>query len=149
MSDFGSLDQVDHIGFVFKDIGKIMELISSTLDIGPWHMLDFAQTENELIVGEPFKLKEAFIKVGGIVIELIQPVEGRSVWSYFVESGREGIHHLAFTVSNWENVVLRMREHGSRIMVGGLCQGKRWCYMEAERGDLVIELMDNFGMLEY
>ena len=116
-----SLPPLDHIGLIVKDLKKTTEYLSSTWGAGPWHIhesIEYYKEEigiDELDVGEPFGLKEAQGKLGAEMLEVIQPTDGkRSVYSKFLEANGQGLHHLAYTVPNWEEMVSYLLEHGGR-----------------------------------
>ncbi len=101
-ADIGAMNELipDHIGVVVKDADKTAEFLSSVWGIGPWRSMDYAPHKEDMIVGEPFALKAVFTKLGPTILELLQPVEGKSVWAEALETNGEGIHHMAFNVSD-------------------------------------------------
>ena len=142
-----SLPPLDHIGLIVKDLKKTTEYLSSTLGAGPWQIhegIEYYKEEigiDELDVGEPFGLKEAQAKLGTEVLEVLQPTDGkRSVYSKFLEANGEGLHHLAYSVPNWEEMVSYLLEHGGRLIACGYFEGYRWYYIETKPGGIVIEL---------
>ena len=145
-SDLTIPDSIDHIGIVVRDVDATIKFLSSTLNLGPWKIIDFTQSESELMVGQSVRLKVAYGKLGTTVLELLEPLEGEGVWSQFLENGTEGLHHLAFSVMNWDGMVSEMRDTGAEMIAGGHFQGKRWCYFHTKPGGIVVELMDRFGV---
>ncbi|MBA7507869.1 hypothetical protein ES706_06598 [subsurface metagenome] len=145
--DIVALPSPNHIGVVVKDVDKTIKFLSSMCGLGPWTTFDYTAHKEDMIVGEPFALKITFTKLGPTVLELLEPVEGRSVWAQFIETNGEGIHHIAFSVSNWDEMVSKLQERGGKMLVCALSsEGKRWCYFDTKPGGIVLELMDNFGL---
>jgi len=144
-SDTGAvaLPSPNHIGVVVEDADKTAEFLSS-IGIGPWQTFEFSPIKDELLVGEPFTLKVTWARLGPgpIVVELLQPIEGRSLWSQFLETNGEGAHHIAFSVSNWDEMVSKLKQQGGKMVAGSICEGKRWCYFDTKPGGIIIELMD-------
>jgi len=138
--DTAKLPPLENITVVVKDIDKTTEFLSRVCGIGPWETMEYAPTKDELMVGEPFKLKFAFATLGPIVLQLTQPLEGKTLWSEFLESKGEGLHNLFYSVPNWEEVVAKFKEQGSRILAGGSLDGKRWCIFDTRPGGIIIEL---------
>ncbi len=135
------LPPLENITVVVKDIDKTTEFLSRVCGIiGPWETMEYAPTKEELMVGEPFKLKFAFAKLGTIVLQLTQPLEGKTLWSEFLKSKGEGLHNLFFSVPNWEELVGKFNEQGSQIVAGGSLDGKRWCIFDTRPGGITIEL---------
>lgn len=131
-----------HIGVVVRDVDKTTKFLSSALGLGPWEIMETAQGKDVVMVGGAIKQKLAMTQLGPTVLELIQQLEGKGVWTEFLEKNGEGVHHIAFNVPNWDEMVSRLKEHGSKLVAGGIFQGKRWCYFDTEPGGLVIEFME-------
>ena len=98
-----------------KDVDKTIEFLSSTAGLGPWQIFEYSAEKDEVMVGEPFKIKVAWADVGGpLVYELIQPLVGRSVWAQFLETKGEGLHVIAYsTPSNWGEIVPKLQAQGA------------------------------------
>lgn len=61
------------------------------------------------------KVKIAFIPVGEVKIELLEPL-GEGAVSKFLEKRGEGIHHIAVQVDDIEGVLTRMKNAGVRLI---------------------------------
>ena len=162
-SDAGAValpSSIHHIGVVVEDIDKTMEFLSSIWGLGPWQTFEYVQGKEGLLAGEPFRLKVAFVKVGPTQFELLQPVEGNSVWAQFLKTNGEGVHHVAFMVPNWDEMVSHVLGHGGRMIAGGRAEAKeeagkimvvgsatgmRWCYLDTKPGGIIVEFMDELG----
>jgi len=147
-SDTGTiaLPSPNHIGVVVKDVDETTKFLSSVGGLGPWQTFEYSPHKDNMIVGEPFTLKMAITKLGSTVLELLQPVEGNSIWAQALETKGEGIHHIAFSVSNWEEMVSKLQEQGSRMVAGSVFGDNRWCYFDTKPGGIIVELMDNFEL---
>lgn len=66
----------------------------------------------DMLEGEPCTLKIAGAKLGSIIIGLLQTIEGKSLWADFLETKGEGIHHIAYSVSNWDDMASKIKEQG-------------------------------------
>jgi 4-hydroxyphenylpyruvate dioxygenase-like putative hemolysin len=120
-------------------MNETIEFLSSIWGIGPWQFFEYSPSQEDLTVGKPFRQKVAQAKLGTAVLELIEQLEGGGPWPEFLESKGEGIHHIAFTVSNYDEIVTRLEERGGKMIAGGIYQGKRWCYFATEPGGIVVE----------
>ena len=143
------LPSINHLGIVVKDVDKTAEFLSKLFGIGSWDIFDYEAAEDELIAGEPFKLRIAAAKVGQVFLEFLQPVEGKSIWADFLETKGEGLHHIAFTVSNWDDRFTYLQERGAKLLAGARIskfEGKRWAYFDIKSGGLVVEFMDDYGL---
>jgi len=99
---------------------------------------------DELGVGEPFRVKLAFTQFDKIRIELIEPLEKTSIYSEFIRTNGEGLHHIALNSSNWDEMVSKLLERGGKILAGGFYEGKRWCFVQTRPGGIIFEPLDNF-----
>ena len=137
-----ALSNPHHIGVVVKDIDETTKFLSSMFGLGPWDISEYVPAKDEVIVGEPFRLKIAFAKLGETSLELLQPLEGRTIWSEFLETHGEGVHHVAFGISNWDEVVSQLQEQGSRMIAGATSEGIRFCYMDTGPAGIILELIE-------
>ncbi len=69
------------------------------LGIGPFQVFRIGPDNcvGQTYRGEPaeWSLLAAFTMAGSMMWEVIQPLEGPSVYTEFLEAGREGLHHVA------------------------------------------------------
>ena len=138
----GVLSNLHHIGVVVKDIDETTKFFSSMFGLGPWDISEATPTKDEVMVGEPFRLKMAVAKLGETSLELLQPLNRRTIWSEFLETHGEGVQHIGFGVSNWNEVVSRLQKRGNRMVAGGLYRGKRWCYFDTKPGGIIVEFLE-------
>jgi methylmalonyl-CoA/ethylmalonyl-CoA epimerase len=136
--DTATLGLPDHIGVVVKDVEKTAEFLSSTLGIGPWRIsrnLSF----KKMFVGQPYSLHTAHANLGSVELELLQPLEEESLWGQFLKTRGEGLQHIAFKVSNWDEMVSKLKERATMVVGGVNPYGKRWAYFETKPGGILVE----------
>jgi len=138
-SDTVALGLPHHIGVVVKDIDKATKFLSSTLGIGPWD-ISKNLVFKEMFVGQPFRINAAHAKLESVELELLQPLEEGSLWGQFLKARGEGLHHISFKVSNWDEMVSKLQEQVTMVVGGINPYGKRWCYFETEPGGIIFEL---------
>lgn len=138
-----TISALSHVGIVVKDVDKTIKFLSSIWDIGPTQTIVYSPSKEELIVGEPFTAKIGSVNLGTVTLELIQPLKGESLWSDFLKAKGEGIQHIAFGVSNYDEVVSKVQEQGNKMVAGSVFKGKRWCFFDTKLG-IVIEISENF-----
>jgi len=141
------LTNLSHLGIAVEDAEKTARLLSSIWNIGTPEVFDYEPKPEELITGEPFKVRLVFIKFGAIPIELLQPLDDKSIWSKFIEEKGEGIHHIAFGVSNYDEMVLKLQEQNHPMLVAATFQGCRWCYFDTSPGGMVVEFREEYKKL--
>ncbi|ADV62173.1 methylmalonyl-CoA epimerase [Isosphaera pallida ATCC 43644] len=62
------------------------------------------------------KVRVAFLKVGGVHIELLEPTAEDSPISKFLEKKGEGLHHVAYTVTDLKAKLAELREAGVALL---------------------------------
>jgi catechol 2,3-dioxygenase-like lactoylglutathione lyase family enzyme len=138
-----TLPPLEHVCVVVEDIEKTSKFLSSIWGLGPWEIMDYVPTREEITVGPfPMSLKWTLARLGPIVLELIQPVTGRTVWAEFLEANGEGLHHLAFSMPNYDEMVAGVQKHGGKMVFANVLHGKRSCYLETSPGGLIVEFAD-------
>jgi len=141
------LTNLSHLGVAVQDTEKTARLLSSIWNIGTPEVFDYEPKPEELIAGEPFKVKLVFINFGAVPIELLQPLDDKSIWSKFIKEKGEGIHHIAFGVSNYDEMVLKLQEQNHPMLVAATFQGCRWCYFDTSPGGMVVEFREEYKKL--
>ena len=118
-------DDFVQVGAVVSDIEASIKVLSEVFGLGPFRIFDWPpEDRNDLCrwyQGEPgnFTARMAFTEIGPIELELIQPIDGPSVWSDFLAEHGPGIHHIRFNVDEYEPVVDFLKTHGIDVVQSG------------------------------
>ncbi|MEM3112500.1 MAG: VOC family protein [Candidatus Anstonellales archaeon] len=101
------------IGIVVRDMKKAVEYYTSIFGIGPFLTYEFIP-EKHWYMEEPSYLKLMMGKAmwGNFELELIQPLEGKSFHKEFLEKYGEGIQHLGFNISNYDEMFEKFKSAG-------------------------------------
>ena len=129
MKEDSLFSKIDHVGLVVRDIDKAIEYYQS-LGIGPFEPPPNVASRERKVRGKPIpvdsiKVKEKSARIGPLLFQLIQPVEGESIWKEFLETRGEGVQHLGFIVDDIEKEEARLVAKGvepvqtSRFIAGG------------------------------
>ena len=139
------------IGVVVADLDASMKNLTEIFGLGPFRVIEWppeGRTDiQKYYHGKPgnFTARMAFTELGPVELELIQPVEGESIWSDFLRDHGGGIHHIRFNVDDTKTVQdylatkgIESAQHGS-----GIRPGTTWMNFgsEAQVG-FVIEIMN-------
>ena len=100
------LEKLDHIGIAVKDLDRAIKLYKNVFGIEPSLVYESAYT----------KAKIAFIQIGEIRIELIQPSNPESVIGKFLEKKGEGIHHISFKVKDVDQSLVEIESKGVQLI---------------------------------
>src|SRR5262249_58207049 len=84
---------------VVKDLRKTMEMYHQALGWGPWNVYEHKPPllHSTELRGKPtpFTMLGAEVQAGPIGFELLQPLDGPSIYKEWLEQKGEGLHHLA------------------------------------------------------
>ncbi|MCL5950164.1 MAG: VOC family protein [Chloroflexi bacterium] len=139
------------IGVVVRDLDKTMRELSEIFGLGPFRTTAYPPAHrgdmHRIYRGRPgdFRYRQAFTEVGTIELELIQPLEGESIWADFLREHGEGIHHIRFNVPDLEPVIEHLSQHGIDVIMkgSGLRPGTTWANFGTEsQVGFTIEVMN-------
>ena len=128
------------VAIVVKDLRKTMELYHRTFGWGPWHVYEFLGPpvlHDTVIRGvpTPFTVHLASTQVGPIDVELLQPVDGPSIFQEWLDRHGEGIHHIAGRKVGRDATALHTEfaELGVHdLLTGGIGQHSRFFFLDSE-----------------
>jgi len=97
------LTKVDHIGIAVRSIDESLKKYRTLFNI-----------EAKFIeVLEDLAIRIAFIPVGEVMLELIEPlVQGKGSVADFLDRYGEGFHHIAYRVDNLKSLLANMEKTG-------------------------------------
>lgn len=118
------LPDVAQICILVPDLDKAVETYWERFDIGPWHLYTYGKPLVKRMTrhGKPYdyKMKVALSYIGKMRIELIEPLEGDTVYKEFIEQHGYGVHHLGILTDNMkaslkeaEECELKMTQDGA------------------------------------
>jgi methylmalonyl-CoA/ethylmalonyl-CoA epimerase len=84
------ISHIEHIGIAVKSIEAHLPYYEGVLGLKCYNIEEVADQ----------KVKTAFLKVGQTKIELLEPTSEESTIAKFIEKRGEGIHHIAYAVSD-------------------------------------------------
>jgi len=133
---------IGQIGVVVKDMDKVVDYYAS-LGIGP-----FGQPLQEMrhfeYRGKPTdaRAKILITNLGNADIELIQPLEGPSIWQEFLERKGEGMHHIGFFVEDIDREEENLLKQGLKILQKGRSDRGGYTYFDTDSiGGVIFELI--------
>ncbi|NVJ89943.1 MAG: methylmalonyl-CoA epimerase [Flavobacteriaceae bacterium] len=100
------MDKIEHIGIAVKDLDKSNQLFASLFG-EPHYKIEEVASEG---------VKTSFFKSGPNKIELLEATNPNSPIAKFIEKKGEGIHHIAFAVSDIYKELARLKEEGFIIL---------------------------------
>lgn len=100
------MNKVDHIGIAVKDLDNALPYYIETLGL---KLLRIEEVESQ-------KVKVAFIDAGNCKIELLEPIGEEGAVAKFIEKRGEGIHHIAFGVTDIRTRMDELKEKGVQLL---------------------------------
>ncbi|MDE7379402.1 MAG: methylmalonyl-CoA epimerase [Paraprevotella sp.] len=84
------ISHIEHLGIAVESIEKALPYFENVLGLECYAVEEVADQ----------KVKTAFLKVGEVKLELLEPTSPDSAVAKFLEKGGRGIHHVAFAVED-------------------------------------------------
>lgn len=100
------MDKIEHIGIAVKNLENSNALFAS--------LFGEAHYKIEEVASEG--VKTSFFKAGPNKIELLEATNENSPIAKFIEKRGEGIHHIAFAVSDIRAEMVRLQKEGFTLL---------------------------------
>jgi catechol 2,3-dioxygenase-like lactoylglutathione lyase family enzyme len=141
---------VIQVGLVVRDLDRAMAAYSGVWGVGPWRVYTYGPRllTSQTFRGRPAVFSMALALAGsGPQLELIQPLEGESVYMEWLERRGEGLHHVAVEVDSLERTTRELENAGYPMIQSGLGFGPDgdggFAYYDTERDlGLVLEAIE-------
>ena len=113
-------DKLSQVALVVNDIETSVRRYWEQLGVGPWKIWNLGpQSMSEMTLHghtAEYSFRAAVAYVGDIAFELVQPLEGESIFKEFLEEHGEGLHHLKYTPKDPEVVLEEFKMKGGVIL---------------------------------
>ena len=100
------MKKVEHIGLAVKDMSASNKLFTKILGVPPYKT---EKVDSEGVI-------TSFFQIGDNKIELISSIKEDSPIEKYLSNNRQGIHHIAFTVEDIQQEILRFKKEGIRLL---------------------------------
>jgi methylmalonyl-CoA/ethylmalonyl-CoA epimerase len=97
---------IDHIGIAVKNLEESIPLFEKLLGTVCYSIEEVADQH----------VKTAFFRIGQTKIELLESTDPEGPIGSFIEKKGEGIHHIAFAVTNADEALKDAKENGIRLI---------------------------------
>ncbi len=142
---------VAQVGMVVEDLDKTVEAYWRTFGIGPWSFYTYGKPllKEMSYHGQPteYKMRLALSNFGTTRIELIEVMEGSTVYADFVRSRGYGVQHLGLLVENMAESLAQAKAAGIEVIMGGSGFGLdgdgKYAYLDTEATfGIMLELIE-------
>ncbi len=100
------LKQISHLGIAVKNLEETREFYRSV----------FGLESSEPIIGGDGAINVSMVEVGGVLIELLQPVGNEGVMAKFLEKRGEGFHHICYEVEDINTEIASLKAAGIEVL---------------------------------
>lgn len=144
------LDDPIQICVVTEDLDAMVRCYADLFGIGPWWIKDHAAPEmcNMRLRGEPaeFSMRVALAWSSSFNWEIIQPLDGPSVYREFLARRGEGVQHIAVRPrhGSFDEAYVGLRARGFEPLQECEWRGVRVAYFQTEDvAGTVVELLEH------
>ena len=143
-----TLPPLYHVGIVVADLEGAGRDLERRYGHAQERVFDL-QVEDALVHGRrrSFSARYGFIPLGNTDIELIQPLEGESPYTEFLDEHGEGVHHLAFVVDSIDAHLEHLERESPDLSImldATIMDGaSRFVYVEGTAHGAVLELIES------
>ena len=103
--------KLEHVGFIVRDLDKAIQTYQALGATTILPLMDVTSSpDNDPTVR--MRLRLCCLKIGGMGLELLQPVEGNSLQMEFLQKHGEGINHISYAVDDLDKEMAEMTEKG-------------------------------------
>ncbi len=133
------LNKIEHLGIAVKSIEKSAKMYEALLG-KPSYKTEAVESEG---------VSTLFFQIGDSKIELLEATNPESPIAKFIEKKGEGIHHIAYDVSDIESELERLKSEGFQLIHKTPKDGadnKRIAFLHPKStGGVLVELCEEKG----
>ena len=146
----GAFKKCIQVGVIVKDLDTKVQNLIKIFGMGPIRVIDFPPEgrddmyKNYHGADGKFTARIGFADLGSVELELIEPINGPSVWQDFLDTHGEGIHHIRFNTFDEQPIIDHLAENGIGMDMSGAGSrpGTAYFYFDtADKVGFTIELM--------
>ena len=142
---------IAQVAIIVEDLERAVENYWKLFGIGPWHFYTYGRplVKRMTYHGEPadYRMRLALSYLGPMRIELIEILEGATVYTDFVKEHGYGVHHFGVLVEDIEQAIAEAEMAGLVMTMDGAGFGSdgdgHYAYLNTEdKLGVTIELIE-------
>jgi methylmalonyl-CoA/ethylmalonyl-CoA epimerase len=132
------ISRIQQVALVVHDLDKTIAEYTEKLGIGPWWVCLYGppRLTDMRIRGKdvPYSMKLALTWVGDTMWEVIEPVDGPSIYKEFLEEQGEGLHHVLVDHQglDFDAALAEFAKRGCPPLMEGTFGEVRYAYVDSE-----------------
>jgi len=133
------LKRLVQIGIVVPDLDHTTQLLTSLFGVGPFRLVEWPNRPESKYyyrgVEERIRIKQAFVQLGEVEVEIIQSLDGHNGYQDFLDQTGGGIHHLLFEVPDIDPVIQQLAKSDVTVLQAGtgIRPGTRWALLDTQK----------------
>jgi hypothetical protein len=124
------------VALVVRDLQASMKTYVERYGIGPWEIYEFNPdtVENLTAQGESveWSWRLGLARVGGVMWELIEPLDDRSTYAAFLAEHGEGVHHVGMAATAFDGALAQFDAESRVALLTGRYRGIDFAYLPTD-----------------
>ncbi len=142
---------IAQVAILVEDLDQAVEAYWKNFGIGPWHFYTYGKplVKEMSYHGQPaeYKMRVALSYFGPMRVELIQPLEGDTIYADFIREHGYGVHHFGILVDDMQAAIAKAEASGFPMIMDGSGFGAdgdgHYAYLDTEaRLGVTLELIE-------
>jgi len=142
---------ITQVAIIVENLEKAVENYWKIFGIGNWHFYTYGKplVKKMSCRGKPceYKMRVALSYFGNMRIELIQMMEGDTIYADFVRNHGYGVHHFGVLVENMKDALNQAEAAGFKVIMDGSGFGRdgdgHYAYLDTEEKiGVTLELIE-------
>jgi len=136
------------VGLIVRDVEAVSRAYARVFGVEApkWFLTDTEDVAHTRYRGQATaaQAKLAFLDMGSLQLELIEPVGGPSTWQEFLDTHGEGVHHIAFQIKGMDEQIAFLQGQEMPAVQRGDYTGGRYAYIDSvPQLKVMLELLEN------
>jgi methylmalonyl-CoA/ethylmalonyl-CoA epimerase len=123
VANAGAIGSIEHVSVLVRDLDQALEHYTNDLGMGPWGVYtltpDWIRDMTVHGKEQSYVYKLALCNVGPVLYELMESVQGPSIYEEFLRERGEGVHHLGYFVEDIDAEISKMDSRGFALVLSG------------------------------
>ena len=119
----GAIGSIEHVSVLVRDLDRALEHYTNDLGMGPWgvYTLTPEWVRDMTVHGkeQSYVYKLALCNVGPVLYELMESVQGPTIYEEFLRERGEGVQHLGYFVEDIDAEISKMDSRGFALVLSG------------------------------
>ncbi len=125
------------VAVIVRDLDAAVRCYADEYGVGPWAIFEFSpDTVSDMVIDDTparYAMRLAVANIGRLQIELIEPLDDKSIYAKHLAAHGETLHHVALAVDDYAGAEKALRAKGHHILMGGNHNGVTYSYFSTEK----------------